>query len=209
MNDAINEEWISDKTRHVWDGLRMQRLDRPLRPAQRQARAGDLGRGLPRHRREAEGPRRQALRGHRRRSRRRRGDVRAEAAHRRSSARPISIAARTARKLDPALGRATYLFNATIEGIEQADAILLVGTNPRVEAAGAQCPHPQALAPDARAPPHRADRRGSRPHLCLRLSRRRPRDPRQARRRLASFPRKDEGSRAAAADRRPGSACAA
>jgi NADH-quinone oxidoreductase subunit G len=29
VNDAVNEEWISDKTRHVWDGLRAQRLDRP------------------------------------------------------------------------------------------------------------------------------------------------------------------------------------
>ena len=38
-------------------------------------------------------------------------------------------------KLDPRLGRWSYLFNATIEGIEQADAILLVGTNPRIEAA--------------------------------------------------------------------------
>jgi NADH-quinone oxidoreductase subunit G len=38
-------------------------------------------------------------------------------------------------KLDPRLGRASYLFNATIAGIEQADAILLVGTNPRLEAA--------------------------------------------------------------------------
>src|SRR4029078_12129113 len=37
-------------------------------------------------------------------------------------------------KLDPALGRATYLFNSTIEGIDQADAILLIGTNPRIEA---------------------------------------------------------------------------
>ena len=37
-------------------------------------------------------------------------------------------------KLDPALGRATYLFNATIEDIEKADAVLLIGTNPRVEA---------------------------------------------------------------------------
>ena len=37
-------------------------------------------------------------------------------------------------KLDPALGRATYLFNATVAGIEQADAILLIGTNPRLEA---------------------------------------------------------------------------
>jgi NADH-quinone oxidoreductase subunit G len=37
--------------------------------------------------------------------------------------------------LDPALGRATYLFNATIAGIEQADALLIVGANPRREAA--------------------------------------------------------------------------
>ena len=28
-NDGINEEWISDKTRFVWDGLRLQRLDVP------------------------------------------------------------------------------------------------------------------------------------------------------------------------------------
>src|SRR5271154_2300294 len=40
VNEAVNEEWISDKTRHVVDGLRTQRLDRPyirengqLRPA--------------------------------------------------------------------------------------------------------------------------------------------------------------------------------
>ena len=38
-------------------------------------------------------------------------------------------------KLDPRLGRASYLFNTTIEGIERADAILLVGVNPRLEAA--------------------------------------------------------------------------
>ena len=28
-HDDINEEWISDKTRFVWDGLRRQRLDQP------------------------------------------------------------------------------------------------------------------------------------------------------------------------------------
>src|SRR5258705_684106 len=40
VNEAVNEEWISDKARHVVDGLRTQRLDRPyirqngqLRPA--------------------------------------------------------------------------------------------------------------------------------------------------------------------------------
>ena len=29
INEDVNEEWISDKTRHVVDGLRTQRLDRP------------------------------------------------------------------------------------------------------------------------------------------------------------------------------------
>jgi NADH-quinone oxidoreductase subunit G len=29
LNEDINEEWISDKTRFIWDGLRTQRLDRP------------------------------------------------------------------------------------------------------------------------------------------------------------------------------------
>ena len=36
--------------------------------------------------------------------------------------------------LDPALGRASYIFNTTIEGIEQADAVLIIGANPRFEA---------------------------------------------------------------------------
>jgi NADH-quinone oxidoreductase subunit G len=38
-------------------------------------------------------------------------------------------------RLDPALGRASYIFNSRIEGIDRADAILLIGTNPRLEAA--------------------------------------------------------------------------
>src|SRR5262249_1979820 len=37
--------------------------------------------------------------------------------------------------IDPAAGRATYLFNATIEGIQKADAILIIGANRRREAA--------------------------------------------------------------------------
>ena len=38
-------------------------------------------------------------------------------------------------RLDPGLGRASYLFNSRIDGIDQADAILLIGANPRFEAA--------------------------------------------------------------------------
>jgi NADH-quinone oxidoreductase subunit G len=38
-------------------------------------------------------------------------------------------------RFDPQFGRASYLFNPTIAGIEQADALLIVGSNPRREAA--------------------------------------------------------------------------
>ena len=48
--------------------------------------------------------------------------------------------------LDPAHGRGSYLFNSTIAGIEDADAILIVGSNPRIEASLRQRAHPQALA---------------------------------------------------------------
>ena len=37
-------------------------------------------------------------------------------------------------KLHPKFGRASYLFNSTIAGVDQADAILIVGSNPRHEA---------------------------------------------------------------------------
>ena len=37
-------------------------------------------------------------------------------------------------KLDPKFGRASYLFNSTIAGIDEADAHLLIGSNPRLEA---------------------------------------------------------------------------
>ena len=44
-------------------------------------------------------------------------------------------ACRTAMRFDPKAGRASYMFNPTIAGIEQADALLIVGSNPRKEAA--------------------------------------------------------------------------
>src|SRR5262249_53935677 len=36
---------------------------------------------------------------------------------------------------DPKAGRASWIFNPTIVGIEQADALLIIGSNPRKEAA--------------------------------------------------------------------------
>ena len=52
INDDVNEEWISDKTRHVVDGLRTQRLDQPYVRDGGTAAPGELERSLRRHRRE-------------------------------------------------------------------------------------------------------------------------------------------------------------
>ncbi|MDX2204914.1 MAG: NADH-quinone oxidoreductase subunit NuoG [Hyphomicrobiaceae bacterium] len=133
-NDAVNEEWISDKARHVADGLRTQRLDRPyvrqdgrLRPA-----SWDEAFALIAERVQAASPARIgafagdmataeemfALK-----------DLLARLGSRNVECRQDGMA------IDPAAGRAAYLFNAGIAGIDQADAILLVGCNPRLEAA--------------------------------------------------------------------------
>ena len=69
---------------------------------------------------------------HRRRSRRCRSDAGAQGSHGRLGS-PISMRAR--RRRARSVCRAGYLFNTTIAGIEQADACLLIGTNPRLEAA--------------------------------------------------------------------------
>ena len=81
VNDAVNEEWISDKTRHVWDGLKSQRLDRPyvrkggkLQPASWDEAFAAVAKAI-----KASGMRQQGRR-HRRRSRRRRGHVCAQGA---------------------------------------------------------------------------------------------------------------------------------
>ena len=133
-NDAINEEWISDKTRHVWDGLRLQRLDQPY--VRRRGRLepttwDDAFRVIAEKLKGLDGTRFAAIA----------GDL--AAAEEMFALRllaeqlgsPHIDCRQDGAKLDPALGRATYLFNATIGGIAEADAILLVGTNPRAEAA--------------------------------------------------------------------------
>ena len=132
-NDAVNEEWISDKTRHVADGLKIQRLDRPyirkngrLEPA-----SWDDALSLVADRLKAADPSRI-------------GAVAGDLAGAEEMFALKDLLTRLGSKnldcrqagdkLDPKLGRASYVFNATIEGIEQADAILIVGSNPRVEA---------------------------------------------------------------------------
>ena len=133
-NDAVNEEWISDKTRYVADGLKVQRLDRPyIRKNGRLEPAGwDEALALVGARVKAAKPNRIAALA---------GDL--AGAEEMFALKDLlgrlgckNIDCRQdGSKLDPRLGRAGYIFNSTIEGIEQADAILLVGTNPRLAAA--------------------------------------------------------------------------
>src|SRR6202035_4894705 len=47
----------------------------------------------------------------------------------------VNLATQSGAAFDPSGGRASYIFNPTIAGIEQADALLIVGSNPRQEAA--------------------------------------------------------------------------
>ena len=132
-NEAINEEWISDKARHVWGGLRTQRIDRPYvrRDGKLEPTSWDEAfRLIAGKLKGLDGKRLGAIA----------GDLAAceemfalkLLAERLGS--PNIDCRQDGAKLDPTLGRATYVFNSTIEGIDRADAFLLVGTNPRHEA---------------------------------------------------------------------------
>ena len=134
VNDDINEEWISDKTRHAHDGLLRQRLDRPFM------------RGANGRLAEASWQ-----------------EVFAKIRARIRKAKPGAIAAlvgdqcdtesmyalkvlmqklgspnmdcRPAGSVLDASNRSSYIFNSGFNGLEETDFVLLVGTNPRHEAA--------------------------------------------------------------------------
>jgi NADH-quinone oxidoreductase subunit G len=130
LHEDVNEEWISDKTRFALDGLAKRRLDRPF------IRQG--GRLVEASWREAFEAIAKRLAG---------GKVAAVAGDLCDAESMLALkdlmAALGSRqvecrqdgaRLDPTV-RGGYLFNTTIAGIESADACLLVGTNPRWEAA--------------------------------------------------------------------------
>ncbi|MDB5547389.1 MAG: dehydrogenase subunit [Tardiphaga sp.] len=133
VNEAVNEEWISDKTRHVVDGLRSQRLDRPYIRENGKLRAAswpEAFAAIAAKVKGVDGSRIGAVA----------GDLAAVEemfALKDLLARLGSthVATQIGDAFDPAAGRASYIFNPTIAGIEQADALLIVGSNPRKEAA--------------------------------------------------------------------------
>ena len=132
INEDVNEEWISDKTRFAVDGLSRQRLDTPyirengrLRPASWKE-ALDLAAA----RLSAAAPGRVGAIA---------GDLQ-DAESMKATLdlfRALGSANTDCRQDGMALGagpRESWLFNAAIAGLEEADVVLLVGTNPRFEA---------------------------------------------------------------------------
>jgi NADH-quinone oxidoreductase subunit G len=132
VNEDVNEEWISDKTRYAVDGLARQRLDRPflrvggkLRPAS-WAEAFDAVAA----RLKATAPDRIGVIA---------GDL--QDAESMKAALDLfggmGVTSLDCRQDGMALGsgpRQSWLFNSTIAGIEEADVVLFVGSNPRIEA---------------------------------------------------------------------------
>ena len=133
LNEDINEEWISDKTRYAVDGLRRQRLDQPymrgrdgrLAPASWDDAFAAIAAKVKKAKPEAMA----AIAGN---------QIDAEAMFAMQALFGKLNAANIDCRQDGAKiggARAGYLFNSTIAGIDEADAILIVGSNPRVEAA--------------------------------------------------------------------------
>ena len=131
-NDGVNEEWISDKARFGCDGLRRQRLDKPylrkdgkLQPVDWPEALSVVGQKLA----GTSGDKIAAIA----------GDLADAEAMLTLKELMDSLASPNidCRQDGTQIGegpRVAYLFNSTIDGIEDADALLIVGSNPRLEA---------------------------------------------------------------------------
>ncbi|MFN9847957.1 MAG: NADH-quinone oxidoreductase subunit NuoG [Alphaproteobacteria bacterium] len=131
-NEAINEEWISDKTRYAVDGLARQRLDRPflreggkLRPATWTEALDAVAARV-----KATTPDRVGVIA---------GDL--QDVESMKAAKDLfgglGVTSLDCRQDGMVLGhgqRESWLLNSTIQGLEDADVILIVGSNPRIEA---------------------------------------------------------------------------
>ncbi len=127
-HDGVNEEWISDKTRFVWDGLRRQRLDVPYIREGGKLRKATWPEALARAAAAMKGAKKLAGLV---------GDLApVEAAY---SLKTLveslggHVECRTDGARLPIGNRGAYVGTAAIADIDAAKGILLIGSNPRVE----------------------------------------------------------------------------
>ncbi|KAL8563994.1 NADH dehydrogenase Fe-S protein subunit 1 ndufs1 [Nucella lapillus] len=135
MNEDVNEEWISDKTRFAYDGLKRQRLTTPfVKNAQGQLVQSDWETAfftIVNKLQDVEGSQVGAVVG---------GLVDAEALTAlKDLMNRLGCETLCTEEIFPMEGsgtdfRSSYLLNTTLSGVEEADLLLFVGTNPRFEA---------------------------------------------------------------------------
>ncbi len=128
-HDGVNEEWISDKTRFVWDGLRRQRLDQPY--------LRENGKLRPATWPEALGKAAAAIKGAKKVAGLIGDLAPVEAAFALKAlveGQGGNVEARTDGAKLPEGNRSAYVGTASIEDIDDAKFIQLIGTNPRNEA---------------------------------------------------------------------------
>ncbi|MBI1172072.1 NADH-quinone oxidoreductase subunit G [bacterium] len=127
-HDGVNEEWISDKTRFIWDGLRRQRLDTPYVRENGKLRKASWGEALAKAAAAMAGKKVVGLV----------GDLAPVEAAYSLKALVESLGGHVESRTDgarlPIGNRSAYVGNARIEDIDTAKGILLIGTNPRLEA---------------------------------------------------------------------------
>ena len=127
-HDGVNEEWISDKTRFVWDGLRRQRLDTPYIRENGKLRKADWPEALAATAAAMKGKKLAGIVG---------DLVPVEAAFALKQlieGQGGVVECRTDGAKLPAGNRSAYVGTAAVEDIDSAGGILLIGTNPAVEA---------------------------------------------------------------------------
>jgi NADH-quinone oxidoreductase subunit G len=126
-HDGVNEEWISDKTRFVWDGLRRQRLDRPYIRENGKLRPAGWDEALKAAASAMKDKKVTGLV----------GDLVPVEAGYALKTMIAELGGTTECRVDgsklPAGNRSAYVGNAAIEDIDSAEMILLIGTNPRIE----------------------------------------------------------------------------
>ncbi|MBI3446737.1 MAG: NADH-quinone oxidoreductase subunit G [Magnetospirillum sp.] len=130
VNEDVNEEWLSDRSRFAVDGLKRQRLDRPYvrKDGKLVAVTWNEAFAVIAAKVKAAGTKIAVIAGDQ-------ADAEAMIAYKDLLASLGSQAIdcrQDGAKLDGSV-RASYLFNSTVAGIEQADALLMIGTNPRKE----------------------------------------------------------------------------
>ena len=133
INEDINEEWISDKTRYACDGLLNQRLDTPYIKYNNKFEKASWDEVFKIIKSKIQNTDKDKIAGFV-------GDLtNMEASYifKEFLERTIDTKNYESRSFDMFIDsskRENYLFNSTINGIEESDFILLIGTNPRFEA---------------------------------------------------------------------------